>query len=96
LVEPSSPLLELTLPTGVVVPFPPGTEPSYLRALIAELQPVIPIPRSARIFIGSTPIDLPISIGGLMAIVQDELRQDVLGHLFVFVSRRCDRVTILT
>lgn len=37
LVEPSSPLLELALPTGVVVRFPPGTAPSYLRALIAEL-----------------------------------------------------------
>jgi hypothetical protein len=37
LVEPSSPLLELTLPTGVVVRFPPGTEPSYLRALLTAL-----------------------------------------------------------
>jgi transposase len=37
LVEPSSPLLELALPTGVVVRFPPGTEPSYLRALLAAL-----------------------------------------------------------
>ena len=37
LVEPSATLLELALPTGVLVRFPPGTEPSYLRALIAEL-----------------------------------------------------------
>jgi hypothetical protein len=37
LVEPSSALLELALPTGVVVRFPPGTEPSYLRALLAAL-----------------------------------------------------------
>ena len=37
LVEPSSPLLELALPSGVVVRFPPGTAPSYLRALSAEL-----------------------------------------------------------
>ena len=37
LVEPSATLLELALPTGVVVRFPPGTQPSYLRALIAEL-----------------------------------------------------------
>jgi transposase len=37
------------------------------------------------------------SIDGLMAIVQGELRQDAYsGHLFVFVSRRCDRVKILT
>ncbi len=30
-------MLELGLPSGVVVRFPPGTEPSYLRALIASL-----------------------------------------------------------
>jgi transposase len=37
------------------------------------------------------------SIDGLMAIVQGELRQDAYsGHLFVFVSRRCDRVKMLT
>jgi transposase len=37
------------------------------------------------------------SIDGLMAIVQEELAQDAYsGHLFVFVSRRCDRVKILT
>jgi hypothetical protein len=37
LVEPSSPLLELALPTGVVVRFPSGTEPAYLRALVTAL-----------------------------------------------------------
>jgi hypothetical protein len=36
-VEPGSSLLELALPSGIVVRFPAGTEPSYLRALIAEL-----------------------------------------------------------
>jgi transposase len=58
---------------------------------------VITIPRSVRIFIGSTPIDMRKSIDGLMAIVQEELAQDAYsGHLFVFASRRCDRVKILT
>jgi transposase len=58
---------------------------------------VITIPRSVRIFIGSTPIDMRKSIDGLMAIVQEEVDQDAYsGHLFVFVSRRCDRVKILT
>jgi transposase len=58
---------------------------------------VITIPRSVRIFIGSTPIDMRKSIDGLMAIVQEELEEDAYsGHLFVFVSRRCDRVKILT
>jgi transposase len=37
------------------------------------------------------------SIDGLMAIVQQELEEDAYsGHLFVFVSRRCDRVKVLT
>jgi hypothetical protein len=37
LVEPASALLELALPSGVAVRFPVGTDPSYLRALIATL-----------------------------------------------------------
>ena len=58
---------------------------------------MITIPRSVRIFIGSTPIDMRKSIDGLMAIVQEELAEDAYsGHLFVFVSRRCNRVKILT
>jgi transposase len=37
------------------------------------------------------------SIDGLMGIVKDALRENPYsGHLFVFVSRRCDRVKILT
>ena len=37
------------------------------------------------------------SIDGLMMVVQNELEEDAYaGHLFVFVSRRCDRVKILT
>ncbi len=37
LVEPAFPLLELALPSGASVRFPPGTDPSYLRALLAVL-----------------------------------------------------------
>jgi transposase len=58
---------------------------------------VLTIPRSVRILIGSVPIDMRKSIDGLMAIVQQELEEDAYsGHLFVFVSRRCDRVKVLT
>jgi len=58
---------------------------------------VITIPRSVRILIGTVPIDMRKSIDGLAAIVQSELQEDAYsGHLFVFVSRRCDRVKILT
>jgi transposase len=57
---------------------------------------VLTLPAAVRIFIGSNPIDMRKSIDGLMAIVQEELREDAYsGHLFVFVSRRADRVKIL-
>lgn len=55
------------------------------------------IPGSVKIFIGSAPFDMRKSIDGLKAIVEEELRENVFtGDLFVFVSRRCDRVKILT
>ncbi len=58
---------------------------------------MIGIPQSVRILIGSTPIDMRKSIDGLTAIVQEEMGEDAYsGHLFVFVSRRGDRVKILT
>jgi transposase len=58
---------------------------------------VLTIPRAVRIFIASSPIDMRKSIDGLSAIVQSELEDDPYsGHYFVFVSRRCDRVKILT
>ena len=57
---------------------------------------MISLPPYVRIFIGTTPIDMRKSIDGLMTVVQEELREDAYsGHLFVFVSRRCDRVKIL-
>ena len=57
---------------------------------------MISLPPSVRIFIGTTPIDMRKSIDGLMGIVEEELQEDAYsGHLFVFVSRRCDRVKIL-
>ena len=57
---------------------------------------MISLPPSVQIFIGTTPIDMRKSIDGIMAIVYEELREDAYsGHLYVFVSRRCDRVKIL-
>ena len=57
---------------------------------------MLTLPASVRIFLGSTPIDMRKSIDGLMAVVQGELEEDAYsGHLFVFVSRRGDRVKIL-
>jgi transposase len=58
---------------------------------------VITIPRSVKIYIASAPTDMRRSIDGLMALVQEELNGDAYsGHLFVFLSRRVDRVKILT
>jgi len=57
---------------------------------------VLTLPAAVRIFIGSNPIDMRKSIDGLQAVVEAELQEDAYsGHLFVFVSRRADRVKIL-
>jgi transposase len=57
---------------------------------------VLTLPRSVRIFISSGPTDMRRSIDGLMSVVKEEIEGDVYsGHLFVFVSRRADRVKIL-
>ena len=57
---------------------------------------MLTLPRSVRIFIASAVTDMRRSIDGLMAMVEHELEADAYsGHLFVFLSRRCDRVKIL-
>ncbi len=58
---------------------------------------MISLPRSVTILLASGPIDLRKSIDGLTAIVRSEWKEDVYsGHLFAFVSRRGDRVKILS
>jgi transposase len=58
---------------------------------------VLTIPRAVRIFLSSGAQDMRKSIDGLKAIVEAELEEDAYsGHLFVFVSRRGDRVKVLT
>ena len=58
---------------------------------------MLTLPRSVRIFIASAATDMRRSIDGLMAMVEHELEANAYsGHLFVFLSRRCDRVKILT
>ena len=54
------------------------------------------LPGSVRIFLAAGPTDMRKGFDGLSALVQ-QFGQDVFsGHLFVFVSRRRDRVKILT
>jgi len=55
------------------------------------------LPGSVRILLATEPVDMRNSINGLVALVQGGWREDVYsGHFFVFVSRRRDRVKILT
>lgn len=55
------------------------------------------LPRSVRIYLASGPTDMRKGHDGLSALVERRLGQDVYsGHLFVFVSRKGDRVKILT
>jgi transposase len=52
---------------------------------------------AVRIVLATEPVDMRKSIDGLMAVVRASFGEDVYsGHLFVFVSRRGDRVKILT
>jgi transposase len=54
------------------------------------------LPASVRVYLCLTPCDMRKSFDSLHALVRDHLDLDVLGgHLFVFTSRRRDRVKIL-
>jgi transposase len=57
---------------------------------------MIHLPASVRVYLCLTPCDMRKSFDSLHALVRDHLQLDVLaGHLFVFTSRRKDRVKIL-
>lgn len=57
---------------------------------------MLSLPPSVRIFVATLPVDGRKGADSLMAIVRDLLGHDPLsGHLFVFFSRRCDRVRIV-
>lgn len=55
------------------------------------------LPRAVRILLAREPVDMRNSIDGLAALVRTQWKEDLYaGHLFVFVSRRGDRVKILS
>jgi len=57
---------------------------------------MIHLPASVRVYLCLTACDMRKSFDGLHALVRDHLELDALaGHLFVFTSRRRDRVKIL-
>lgn len=57
---------------------------------------MIHLPASVRVYVCLTPCDMRKSFDGLHALVREHLELDAFaGHLFVFASRRKDRVKIL-
>ena len=57
---------------------------------------MLTLPGSVRIYLSTAPTDMRKGHDGLRALVERELGADVYsGHLFVFVSRKGDRIKIL-
>jgi transposase len=57
---------------------------------------MLSLPPSVRVFVATQPVDGRKGADSLIAIVRDLLGHDPLsGHLYVFFSRRCDRVRIV-
>lgn len=56
---------------------------------------MLTLPPSVRIYLASGPVDLRKSIDGLGALAKARSHDMFSGHLFVFTSRRGDRVKIL-
>lgn len=57
---------------------------------------MLSLPPSVRLYVATQPVDGRKGADSLMVIVRDVFRQDPLsGHLFVFFSKRRDRVRIV-
>ncbi len=56
---------------------------------------MLTLPSSVRIYLATGRVDLRKSIDGLSALAMARGHDLFSGHLFVFTSRRCDRVKIL-
>jgi transposase len=57
---------------------------------------VLSLPPSVRLFMATQPVDGRKGADSLMAMVREVFAQDPLsGHLFIFFSRRCERVRIV-
>lgn len=57
---------------------------------------MLTLPRSVQIYLAAEPVDLRKSIDGLGALARERSHDIFSGHLYVFTSRRGDRVKILT
>lgn len=57
---------------------------------------MLSLPPSVRLFVAAQPIDGRKGADSLMVLVRDTFRQDPLtGHLFVFFTKRRDRVRVV-
>jgi transposase len=57
---------------------------------------MLSLPPSVRLFVATQPVDGRKGADSLMVLVRDVFRQDPFrGHLFVFFSKRCDRIRIV-
>jgi transposase len=57
---------------------------------------MLSLPSSVRIYFFAAPADMRKGFDGLSALVKAAELNEYSGHLFVFVSRRGDRVKVLT
>lgn len=57
---------------------------------------MLTLPTSVRVFVSAEPTDMRKGVDGLSTLVQRFGEDIYSGHLFVFVSRRRDRLKILT
>ncbi len=92
----TEPVLELVLATGGRLRIGTGVECRYLANRTGRAARMIHLPASVRVYLCLTPCDMRKSFDSLQALVRDHLELDAFaGHLFVFSSRRKDRVKIL-
>jgi transposase len=57
---------------------------------------MLSLPPSVRLFVATQPVDGRKGADSLMVIVRDVFKQDPLnGHLFIFFSKRCDRIRVV-
>jgi transposase len=57
---------------------------------------MLSLPPSVRLFVATQPVEGRKGADSLMVIVRDVFEQDPLsGHLFIFFSKRCERVRVV-
>ena len=84
------------LATGERLRIGAGVDIATLRDGAGRAAGMIHLPASVRVYLCLTPCDMRKSFDSLHALVREHLELDAFaGHLFVFASRRKDRVKIL-